>query len=133
MSTVRRFNDYSFIDDNAMEKIANAVNNQEKIIKITDDEKEANLIIHQLNAQGYEAESRYKSGEFFVVARPRFRIPLKKAQASGQFKKIASSHYAFSRAANNPLGIQHYDFDEGTIWKVVSGKDGKEYLVKELD
>ena len=130
---IRRMNDYSFLNDEAFTKIAKAVNDQTKLVKITDNESEAIILAKQLQTQGYCTKIESKSNEFYVTASPREKVLKKDAEQSGQFKKIAKDCYAFSKKANNPLGLQHYNFDEGTIWKIMAGKDGKEYLVKEID
>lgn len=130
---VRRYDDYSFLNDNDLEKIAAVVNNQSKIVKITDDEKEAKLAQQQLRMQGYPAYIEQKNNTYQIITSPQTKILLKEALASKQFKKIAMNKYAFSTVANNTLGFQQYNFDDGTIWRVLKSKDGKEYLVKELN
>lgn len=131
---IRRFNDLSFFDEESMQKIAQAVNNQKKLVKIVDNEKQANIFTKELQFKGYNVDIEQNNNNFYIYASPRQKVLLKEAQSSGQFKKIAFDRYQFlSKEANNPLGIQHYNFDEGTIWKVMTAKDGKEYLVKEID
>lgn len=146
---IRRFNDFSFIDDESLQKIADVVNNQKKLIKIFNDKKRALIAAKELRFQGYNVTVESKDEEYYIYVVPREKILLKDAKNSGQFTKVAFDRYAFSNKknieaeltnqasltlqANNPLGIKHYNFDEGTIWKVVAGKDGKEYLVKEID
>ena len=135
---IKRHSDYSFLSDDAFQKIANVVNDQTKLVEITQDENRANALRRQLKLEGYDSVIEEHINGLHVLAKPQEKIALKAAKQSEQFKRVANGKYKFTKTAsihqaNNPLGIQHYDFDEGTIWKVVKAKDGKEYLVKELD
>lgn len=137
---IRRFNDYSFMDEESLQKIANVVNNQRKLVKITDNLKEANITAQQLQFQGYNVDLEQNDTEYHIFASPRQKISLADAKASGQFKKIAFDRYTFEKNSNlekaaytTPISIQHYNFDDGTIWRVMTAKDGKQYLVKEVD
>ena len=128
---IRRHDDYSFLQDEYFEKIANSINNtQKKLVKVTNDIKQAKHIGTQLLAQGYKISCDNYNNEYYIYALPREKINFKQAMQNGTFKKIASNQYI--KQANNTLGLQHYDFDEGTIWKVITAEDGKEYLVKEV-
>ena len=130
---VSRINDYSFLDDDTIKKIASVIEDDSKVVQIVDNEKEATILQKQLNIQGYNTKIEKHGKSFHVIAKPRDMILYHEAIKSGQFTKLAFGRYSFTRQSNNPLGIQHYNFDEGTIWKVMTGKDGKEYLVKEVD
>lgn len=132
-SPIKLYNDYSLLDDDAMAKLANVVNNQEKTIKVTSSYDEAKQIARQNIFEGYPTRIVEHGNSYHINVKPRVEIDLQSAQDSGQFKKLAFNRYAFTKQANNPLGIQHYNFDDGSIWRVVVGKDNKEYLVKEVD
>jgi len=125
--------DYPLFDDKTFEKLAKVVEDQSKIVQIVDTEDEADLISKQLNIQGYNTKVEKNINGYQVIAKPKEKVEYKEALNSGQFKKVAFGRYTFNRNANNPLGIQHYNFDDGTIWKIMKGKDGKEYLVKEVE
>ena len=129
---IRRISDYSYIDDSAFEKIANVVNDSKKLIKIVEDEDHAQIIAKNLQVN-YDTKIEYINNNYYIYAMPKQRIALDEAKSSGFFKKIAYNQYQFNKQANNPLGWQHYNFDDGTIWKVMTASDGKEYLVKEID
>ena len=47
----------------------------------------------------------------------------------------SNKHYGrYSFQKVNAIGdFQKYNFDDGSIWKVITGQDGKQYLVKEVD
>ena len=137
MNIVRRFDDVnSAFDDNAFAKIADVVEekDKEKVLLITSDENEADVMCKQLNMQGYKAHVEQTAhGDYRVVGSHAERLDLRTAMASGKFKKLAWGRYCFQRNANETLGNEKYDFDDGSIWKVIKGEDGKEYLVKEVD
>ena len=130
---IRRINDYSYIDDESLQKIAEVVNNQKKLIKITDNIKTAKAITKQLKDKNYESIIEQVKDNYYIYTLPQQKVLFTEAKSSGCFKRIASNQYEFTKQANNPLGITHYNFDEGTIWKVMTAKDGKDYLVKEID
>lgn len=104
-----------------------------KTVYTTEDENQARMMEKQLTIQGYHAEIEKHGNTFHVVTKPRNKVPLHKAEASGMFTKLAFGRYVFNKTGNNKLGFEEYDFDEGTIWKVVKSDDGKEYLVKEVE
>lgn len=130
---IKRYNDYSFFDDQTFEKLAKVVNDESKVVNIVEDMKQASILRKQLIMQGYNARIEKHASAYHVIAVPRDMIPLYEAMESGQFKRVAFGRYSFTNVANNKLGIEHYNFDEGTIWKVMKGKNGKEYLVKEVE
>jgi len=129
---IRRINDYSYINDEEFEKIASVINESKKLVKITDDIDHAHVIANELQNK-YDAQIEQVKNNYYIYAKPKQKVLLNEAKSSGFFKKIAYNQYQFNKQANNPLGWQHYDFDDGTIWKVMTAKDGKEYLVKEVN
>ena len=129
---IRRINDYSYIDDNAFEKIANVINDQKKLINIVEDEDHAQVIAKNMQNE-YDTKIEKNNNHYYIYAMPKQQVALDEAKSSGFFQKIAYNQYQFNKQANNSLGWQHYNFDDGTIWKVMTANDGKEYLVKEVD
>lgn len=132
-SPIKLYSTNASLDDEAMMKLSQVINNQEKTIKVTASYDEAKRIAKRSMLEGYQTSIVDYGNSYHVNVKPRVEIDLQEAEQSGQFKKLAFGRYAFTKEANNPLGIQHYNFDDGTIWKVSVGKDGKEYLVKEVD
>lgn len=132
-SPIKLYNSCLSLDDEAIAKLANVIDNQEKTIKVTDSYEEAQQVAKQSRLEGYKTSIINYGDSFHISIKPRVEVNLQDAEQSGQFKKLAFGRYAFTKQANNPLGIQHYNFDDGTIWKVIKAKDGKEYLVKEVD
>lgn len=62
---------------------------------------------------------------------PKDAIDLNDANKSGQFRKLAWGRYSFQKVS--AIGdFQKYDFDDGTIWRVITSADGKQYLAKEV-
>lgn len=129
---IRRINDYSYIDDAEFEKIANIINDNKKLVKITDDIDHAQVIAKKIQNK-YDTQIEKVNNNYYIYAKPKPKVLLTEAKSSGFFRKIAYNQYQFNKQANNSLGWQHYDFDDGTIWKVMTAKDGKEYLVKEVN
>ena len=132
---LKRNDDFGFVDDSFFTKLAKVVQEREekKTVEITKDAKRAQIVSKQLAVLGYHTEIHENDGTYRVIAYPRKRLDYYEAMQSGQFKKIAWNMYSFNRQANESLGFTKYDFDDGTIWKVVKGSDGKDYLVKEVD
>ena len=133
MTPIFTHNSFSILDDEAMDKLATALNKTETTVAITKSYDEAQKIVQANKAEGHQVRLNNYGGSFHINVIPREEIELTAALESGQFQKFTSDRYTFTKQANNPLGIQHYSFDEGTIWKVMKGKDGKDYLVKEVD
>lgn len=132
-SPIKVHNSFSLFDDAAINKLNDVLNNQDTTIKVTASYDEAEQVAAQSKLEGYKTSIVERNNSYFVNVKPRVEVQLDEALSSGQFKKLAFGRYAFKKVANNPLGIQHYNFDDGTIWKVMAGKDGKQYLVKEVD
>ena len=132
---IRRNDDFGFVDDSFFTKLAEVVKEQEekKTVEITKDAKRAQIVSKQLAVLGYCTEIHETNGTYKVIAYPKKRLDFYEAIQSGQFKKVAWGMYSFNRQANEQLGFTKYDFDDGSIWKVVKGSDGKDYLVKEVD
>jgi hypothetical protein len=132
---IKRNDDFGFIDDSFFTKLAEVVKEQEekKTVEITKDAKRAQIVSKQLAVLGYHTEIHETNGTYKVIAFPKKRLDFYEAMQSGQFKKVAWGMYSFNRQANEQLGFTKYDFDDGSIWKVVKGSDGKDYLVKEVD
>lgn len=132
---IKRNDDFGFIDDSFFTKLAEVVKEQEekKTVEITKDAKRAQIVSKQLAVLGYHTEIHETNGTYKVIAFPKKRLDFYEAMQSGQFRKVAWGMYSFNRQANEQLGFTKYDFDDGSIWKVVKGSDGKDYLVKEVD
>jgi hypothetical protein len=129
---IRRFNDYDVFSNSELEKIAEVVSNKERttLFELADNEEKALLTEKELKVQGYNVRIEKFKDKYKVFAIMPETLEYREAMQSGQFKKLAWGRYAFQR--ESALGMFKYDFDDGTIWKVMTGSDGKEYLVKEV-
>ena len=131
---VNSYNAFSILGNDAMfEQLSESLQNEEKTIKITASYDEAQCIAKQYRLEGYNTNIVNYGNSFHINIKPQVKVDLQSAIKSGQFKKLAFGKYAFTKDANNALGFKHYNFDDGTIWKTQKAKDGKEYLVKEID
>lgn len=128
---ITRSEDFSIFDQKSLNKIANIINNQSKLIDLVNDETQAIKLKKELELKGFYAEIIPYGSKFKVTAKQKERIDLRLAQESGNFKKLAWGRYCFQRESG--IGAFSYDFDDGSIWKVIKGEDGNEYLVKEID
>ena len=130
---IRRVGDSGIFSNETLEKIAKVVEKKEniKLFDIVDSEAKANLIKKQLRVQGYQVKIEKHGDKFKVFAIIPDKVKFEEALESGTFKKLAWGRYSFQKEAG--LGMFKYDFDEGTIWRVMTGEDGQEYLIKEVD
>jgi hypothetical protein len=130
---IRRVNDSDIFSNETLKKIAEVVEKKEniKLFDIVDSEAKANLIKKELKVQGYQVKIEKHGDKFKVFAIIPDKVKFQEAVESGAFKKLAWGRYSFQKEAG--LGMFKYDFDEGTIWRVMTGEDGQDYLIKEVD
>jgi hypothetical protein len=131
---IRRVSDFSNLSNDSFEKIAEVIKNKEnkKLYKICNDEKEVTIAIKEIKLNGYNAEIEKLGERYNVYSILPECINLHEAEESGNFKKLAWGRYSFQKV--NSIGdFGHYSFDDGSIWKTITGEDGKEYLVKEVE
>ena len=128
---IKRSDDFNCFDENTFNNIKNIIENKSKLIDIVDEEKTAIAKQRELNIMGYNTEIVPFGSKFKIIAKKQELIDLREAKSSGMFKKLAWGRYYFTK--ENRLGDKNYDFDDGSIWKVIKGEDGIEYLTKEVD
>lgn len=135
---IKRFNDYSLFSTTDIEKIAKAVSDKEKttLFEVAETEEKALLAKKELRIQGYQVRIEPFGKKFKVYAILPETVSYTEAIESGQFKKLAWGRYSFQQqptfTRESAIGMFKYDFDDGTIWRVMQGEDGKDYLVKEV-
>lgn len=115
-----------------LEKIAEAVAKKEstQLFDIVDKDK-AELVKKQLRIQGYDVKLEPSGDKVKVYAIMPEKVKFVDAVESGAFKKLAWGRYSFQR--ESALGMFKYDFDDGSIWKVIKdAQNGEEYLIKEI-
>jgi hypothetical protein len=130
---IKRINDCDAIYDNDLDKLAQVVEKQEniKLYELVNSDKEALVKKKELQLLGFQVKIEPLGDKWKVYAIMSDKVKYSEAMESGQFKKLAWGRYSFDRHA--ALGMFKYDFDDGSIWKVVNSEDGQEYLVKEVD
>ncbi|MFW6015131.1 MAG: hypothetical protein ACOCRK_01685 [bacterium] len=129
---INRVNDYGSLNKE-FEKLADVIDKQEKIktFDIVKTEKEAIKLKKQLKVQGYQCEIQPFGDKFKVIAIAPDKVNFKEAMETEGFKKLAWGRYSFER--QSAIGMFKYDYDDGSIWRVMVGEDGQEYLIKEVD
>lgn len=130
---IRRSDDCNIFSNDTLEKIAEVIDKKENkfMYDIVDSEQKAILSKKQLQIKGYEANIESYGDKFKITASITDKINLKDAEDSGAFKKLAWGRYCFERESS--IGMFKYNFDDGSIWRVMTGENGEEYLVKEID
>ena len=128
---IKRSNDFNCFNDDIFNNLKNIIENKSKLIDIVDDENTALNKQKELNIMGQNSEIVPFGSKFKIVAKKQEMLDLREAKNSGMFKKLAWGRYYFTK--ENKLGDKSYDFDDGSIWKVIKGEDGVEYLTKEVD
>lgn len=128
---IKRTNDYNIFSDKELEKIAKVVSSNDniKLFDIVNAEDEALLIKKQLKIEGYGCKIEQVGDKWRVYAVIPEKIKLESAIKSGAFKKLAWGRYSFQKQS----AMNDYDFDDGSIWRVITDKDGQEYLIIEID
>lgn len=123
---INRINDFNCFDDNTFLKLDIILN--KKVEAKYQDIKEAQL--H--NSINKDTKIEETINGYSIVNKD--KMNLEDALSSGMFKKIAWGEYLYSNfTGRNDSFPEKYSFDDGSIWKVEKGEDGKDYLVKEVD
>jgi hypothetical protein len=131
---IRRVSDFSNLSNDSFEKIAEVIKNKEnkKLYKICNNENEVTIAMKEIKLNGYNVEIEKLGEKYNVYSILPECLNLQEAEKSGNFKKLAWGRYSFQKV--NSIGdFGTYSFDDGSIWKTITGEDGKEYLVKEVE
>lgn len=128
---IRRVSDNNI--NNNFDTLSKIIEKQSKtcVVDIVDKEEQALTIKKQLKVEGYNCEIRKMGNKYKVIAIAPEKIKLTEALSTNGFEKLAWGRYCFQK--ENALGMFKYDYDDGSIWRVISGDDGNEYLVKEIN
>lgn len=131
---INRVSDINIMSEDSFENLAKIMRqkDQKKLYKICKDNTEAEIAIKELKIQNYN-HSIEKIGNNINVYRvlPEM-VELSEAEKTNNFKKLAWGRYCFQRC-NSINNFQEYNFDDGSIWRVITDENGKEYLVKDVD
>lgn len=130
---IRRVSDNQTLPNEQLEKIAEVIAKKENIqlFDVVDKEK-VDIVKKELRIQGYDVKLESLGDKVKVYAIIPDKVKFQEAVNSGAFKKLAWGRYCFQR--ESALGMFKYDFDEGSIWKVIADpQTGEEYLIKEVN
>ena len=121
--------------EESFEKLASKINkiNNRKLYKVCSTQEDVIESVKAIKLSGYNYEINNcgnKCNVYSIFADD--AIDLSEANKSGQFEKLAWGRYTFQKASAI-CDFQKYNFDDGTIWKVITGSDGKQYLAKEVE
>mgnify|MGYP000951603106 CR=1 FL=1 len=129
---IRRVSDNQTFPNEQLEKLAEAVSKKENthLFDVVDKDK-VDIITKQLKIKGFDVKLELIGDKVKIYAIVPDKVKFQEAIDSGSFKKLAWGRYCFQR--ESALGMFKYDFDEGSIWKVIADpQTGEEYLVKEV-
>lgn len=129
---IRHVSDNDILSNKELEKIAEAITKKEnsQLFDIVDKDK-AELVKKQLRIQGYDVKLEPAGDKVKVYAIMPEKVKFIDAIESGAFKKLAWGRYSFQR--ESAIGMFKYEFDDGSIWKVIrDARSGEEYLIKEV-
>lgn len=131
---IKRFTDETTFSDDLFAKLEKVVSdeNAEQTLQVSDSEEQIKQAELEAKIRGMNVTVEKVNDKYHLKTQKQERIKYREAMNSGRFKKLAWGRYCFQRQANEPLGFEKYDFDDGSIWRVMTGTDGKEYLVKDV-
>ena len=129
---IRRTSDASLFSESEFDKLEKIVkkNENRKLYKVCSNQNDANLAISELKLKGYKYDVILNDSECRIYSIFPESINKEEAEKSGNFKKIAFGRYCFQKPT---ISDNKYNFDDGSIWKVITAEDGKQYLAKEVD
>lgn len=131
---INRVSNVDVFSNDSFEKLAKVIKKQEqkRLYRICKTNSEVGIAIKELKVQGYSSTTEKIGNNINVYKIMPEMVELKEAQQNDCFKKLAWGRYCFQKC-NSINGFTEYDFDDGSIWRTVTGEDGKQYLVKEVD
>jgi membrane-associated HD superfamily phosphohydrolase len=131
---IRRVSDKNGLNEEAFNNLQKIVDKKEKY-KLYDDYEDlskATIDAKILKMQGFETNIKTSNNKYKLYYADKNKINFKTAQNSGMFKSLAWGRYSFQREESiNPAF--DYDFDDGSIWKLITDENGEQYLIKEVD
>lgn len=131
---IRRVGDCSNLPNDSLEIIAKVIKEKDdkKLYRTCNSNEELSIAIKEIKLKGYNSKIEKFGDKYNVYSILPETVNLNEAEKSGQFKKLAWGRYSFQKA-NSINGFQPLNYDDGSIWKVITNEDGKQYLVKEVD
>lgn len=131
---INRVGDFGSLTNDSFEKLAKIIKEKDnkKLYKTCVSQNEASIAVKELKVQGYKSQVEKIGNNINVYSVVPDTIELSVAEKDGGFKKLAWGRYCFQRE-NSINNITEYNFDDGSIWRTVTGDDGKLYLVKDVN
>ena len=127
--SIKRYDDFNPLID--FDKLAKIIKDNKKLFDIAETQEKADLMKSELNMKGFVVKIEPCNVGFKVYTIPGEIVDYREAMQSGMFQKLAWGHYAFVRRCE--YNNTKYNFDDGSIWKIIIDENGKEFLVKEVD
>lgn len=117
---INRMNDFNCFDEKSFIELESQLT-KDKVYK-TKLEAQANANKNTITTPVYNG---YKNSNK--------KYDYQKAMSNKMFERVAWGEFRYSGYPGRMTNIDgKYSFDDGAIWKVIVGQDGKEYLVKEV-
>lgn len=131
---INRVGDFGSLTNDSFEKLAKIVKEKDnkKLYKTCSSQTEASIAVKELKIQGYKSQVEKIGNNINVYSVLPESIELTAAEKDGGFKKLAWGRYCFQKC-NSINDFTQYNFDDGSIWRTITGEDGKQYLVKEVN
>lgn len=123
----------NYLDD-ILKTVKNKIDkiNNKKLYKVCSNKAEAEKAGKRLVSAGKSYELKYLNNDIYVYSVNTQLTDFREASRSGSFTQLAIGRYCFQK--NNSIGgFNKYDFDDGSIWKLVTDENGVEYLAKEVE
>lgn len=129
---IKRISDFSSFNEKELLHIKNIVSNKRELYKICKTQDEVDNAINILDNNKLKHDIVKQGSYVKIYYFNDNKIDINEAKNSNQFEKIAFNRYYFNKQSSLG-GLHKYNFDDGSIWKVIQDKNGKEYLVKEVE
>lgn len=131
---INRVGDFGSLTNDSFEKLAKIIKEKDnkKLYKTCTSQIEASIAIKELKVQGYKSTIEKLGNNINVYSITPEKIELTEAKKDGGFKKLAWGRYCFQKV-NSINNFTEYNYDDGSIWRIITEEDGKQYLVKEVD
>ena len=129
---IKRISNFSSFNEKELLHIKNIVSNKRELYKICKTQDEVDNAINILDNNKLKHDIVKQGSYVKIYYFNDNKIDINEAKNSNQFEKIAFNRYYFNKQSSLG-GLHKYNFDDGSIWKVIRDKNGKEYLVKEIE
>lgn len=120
---ISRMQDFACFDERTFLELESKLNKKNKTYN--------NIVEAKANSNNDSNITKSYNG--YTVATKQ-KMPYQQAMDNKMFKKVAWGEFVYAGYTGRESYIDgKYSFDDGAIWTVVKGEDGKEYLVKNIE